>query len=155
MRRVSLLLVLCAALGACGGNDGSDGERADTTVTPETGIDQGAGSQNFDVGLNPGGADGPTGSAMVTAEGGEQVRITIQLDRGGREPFPAEIREGTCDDLAGEAAFELEEVEGGLSESLIDTSMEKLRETPYALVILRNDGGADGYAACGDLVGSG
>lgn len=154
MRRPTALLVLLPlVLAACGGNGGGDGAAGNEGVTAETGVDPGAGSQNFNVALNAPEGDGQMGSATVTAAAGEQVRVTIQLDQGGRDAFPAEIREGTCDDLAAEAAFDLSEVEGGVSETLLDASMDELRENPYAIVVLPAAGAGDTPVACGELVG--
>ncbi len=140
-------------LAGCGGNGGDEGAAGNQGVTAETGIDPGAGSQNFNVALNPPDGEGQMGSATVTAAAGDEVRVTIQLDQAGRDAFPAEIREGTCDDLAAEAAYDLSDVESGVSETLLDASMDELRTTPYAIVVLPADGGGDTYEACGELVG--
>lgn len=153
MRRPTLLVLLPLALAACGGNGGGEGAAGNEGVTAETGVDPGAGSQNFNVALNPPDGDGQMGSATVTAAAGEQVRVTIQLDQGGRDAYPAEIREGTCDDLAADAAYDLSEVEGGVSETLVDASMDELRTTPYAIIVLPAAGAGDTYQACGELVG--
>jgi hypothetical protein len=153
MRRGILLLALLLALSAVGCGDG-EGEATgpDETIVPETGIDQGSGSQNFSVGLNaPDG--GAIGSANVTAEGGNQLRITIQLEGGDHETLATEIREGTCATLGADPVHELTEVEGGTSETLLDASMDELRETPHALVLGVGASGRDEYVACGDLVG--
>ena len=155
MRRVaalSTLLVALLGLAACGENGGGDAAETEP-ITAETGIDPGAGSQNFSVALNPPDEGGDMGSANVTAAAGEQVRITIQLDGAPEEALPAEIREGTCDDLGTEAVHELTEVEAGRSETLLDASMDELRTTPYAIVVGADHGGREAYVACGELVG--
>ena len=144
-------LVAAATLAACGGNGNGNGEAADEGVTAETGIDPGAGSQNFNVALNPPNGAGRRGSATVTAEGGEQVRITIQLDRAGRNEFPAEIREGTCAELSDQTGHELSDVEVGVSETLLEVSIAELRGAPQSIVVLQPDGAPDMYEACGEL----
>lgn len=154
MRPIALLSTLLVALFGligCGGN--GDGNTAETdAITAETGIDPGAGSQNFSVALNPAAEGTEMGSANVTAAAGEQVRVTIQLE-GAEETLPADIREGTCEDLGTEPAHELSEVEAGRSETLLDASMDELRTTPYAIVVGADHGGREPYVACGELVG--
>ena len=144
-------IAVSPAVAACG--DADDDAPETQAITAETGIDPGAGSQNFNVALNPPNGDARMGSATITAAAGEQVRVTIQLDRVGRDAFPAEIREGTCDELGGEAAYDLSDVEGGTSETLLEVSMDDLRTTPYAIVVLPPDGAGDTYEACGELLG--
>jgi CHRD domain len=156
MRRVLSLLpivLLLATAAGCGSDDdgGAAGEDAAGTVIPETGEDVGSGSQNLNVGLNQLNRSGQQGSAIVTAEEGEQTRVTIQLDGEADAPQPAHIHEGTCDNLNPEPAYPLENVEEGRSETLLDVRFEELREGEYAINVHRSEDDPGTYVACGNL----
>jgi hypothetical protein len=93
---------------------------------------------------------GVEGSARLVASNGSsdvEVLITAGLEDDGE--YSASIYEGTCDD-PGDVAHELEDLEGGVSESEIDVDLIDLMESDHSISIY-TDGDEDERVACGDI----
>lgn len=98
-------------------------------------------------------ASGVTGTAVLTANG-EETDVSLELTGDAVVgDHPANIYEGTCDDLDPNPAFELTDVdEEGLSETTVDVSLEDLTaDTPYAINVLLSEEEIGVYIACGDI----
>ena len=98
-------------------------------------------------------ASGVTGTAVLTANG-EETDVSLELTGDAIVgDHPANIYEGTCDDLDPNPAFELTDVdEEGLSETTVDVSLEDLTgDTPYAINVLLSSEEIGVYIACGDI----
>ncbi|MDP9366803.1 MAG: hypothetical protein M3Q03_00770 [Chloroflexota bacterium] len=137
VRRVTAVLAVVLAMSAF------------TAVGPAAAQDE----ESVEFDLNELNDSGVTGTAVLTAEG-DETNITLELTGdaivGGH---PANIYEGTCDDLDPNPAFELTDVdEDGLSETTVDVSLEDLTgDTPYAINVLLSSEELGVYIACGDI----
>jgi type 1 fimbria pilin len=153
---IALTLVLALGASACGSesNEGGPEQDAGGTIVPETGEDVGAGSGNLSVALRELEGSQLSGNATITAAEGTRVRVSIQLEGGGgRSAYPAHIHAGSCDSL-GDVEHELENVEDGTSETLLDgLDIDDLQDGDFSIDV-HEDGGADAIA-CGQIGSAG
>ena len=139
---------LALALPGCGGDADEDAG----TVAVETSEDAGDAMGDISVALAELSGSGQSGTATLTAENGEKVRVAITLDGKGRASHPAHIHEGSCDDLNPTPAYPLASVEEGSSETVLEgVGIEKLQDGDYALNVHESDSEPDEYIACGNL----
>jgi hypothetical protein len=93
---------------------------------------------------------GVEGSARIVAVNDSsevEVLITAGLEDDGE--YSADIHEGTCDD-PGDVAFELEDLDGGVSESEIDVELIDLMDGNHSINI-HADGDEEQRVACGEI----
>ncbi len=151
-----LILLVAAALAlgatACGSesNEGGAEQDAGGTVIPETGEDVGAGSGNLSVPLRELEGSELSGSATLTGEEGTRVRVSIQLEgAAGRAAYPAHIHAGGGDSLGG-VEHELENVEDGRSETLLDgVDIDDFQDGDFSVDV--HEDGAQDAIACGEI----
>jgi hypothetical protein len=93
-----------------------------------------------------------TSSGIATIEGNGDRSSVIVLAIGADDGAVLAIQEGTCDDLAGEAAFELDPVETGISETSIRISLEELIADDYAITLSGTEDDLDQPLACGNIL---
>ena len=73
------------------------------------------------------------------------------LVSGAEDGTVAVIQEGSCGDLPGEAAFELEALDGGFSETTIDATIEDLTEDDHVITLHESEDELDDPLACGEI----
>jgi hypothetical protein len=138
VRWAGTLMVGVAALGsaACfGGDDDND-------VALET--------EAFDLqDIND---SGYTGEVTLVSAGGNRTVVTVALGQEGNlaGDFPAAIQEGTCDGLAGNVAYELDQLSSGFLTQEVSASMEDLQEQDHSVVVFQSNDRSV-YVACADL----
>ncbi len=113
--------------------------------------------ESVELDLNEINESGVTGTATLTANG-DETTVTLQLTGDAVVgDHPANIYEGTCDDLDPNPAFELTAVdEDGMSETTVEVSLEDLTgDTPYAINVLLSSEELGVYIACGDITNAG
>jgi hypothetical protein len=91
------------------------------------------------------------GEAVLTPSGSSRTRIDVTLD-GAPEGALVVLQEGSCDDLAGEPAFEVGEIDdNGEATGRVRATPDEL-DGNYALTII--DADSEDYEAplaCGDI----
>jgi hypothetical protein len=93
---------------------------------------------------------GVEGSArIVSANGSSEVEVLITAGLEDDGEYSADIHEGTCDD-PGDVAFELEDLDGGVSESEIDVELIDLMDGNHSINI-HADGDEEQRVACGEI----
>ena len=130
---------------------GSDVTPTEDVVTPEaTEEDQTPEPANgLAVTLEPVGTADATGLASIEPDGNRVnvVVVAVGVDDGA----VAMIQEGTCDDLPGEAAFELDPLESGTSETRVTASIDELITSDYAITIHESEETLDEPLVCGEI----
>lgn len=138
MRTRTWLVVLAAALAllvaACGGDD----------------EEEAAGGGEVTVELTEQNGSGQTGTATLTEADGSTT-VVVELSNAPDVPQPAHIHPGSCADLDPTPAYGLENLEGGSSESTVETTLEELQLGGYAINVHKSGEEADVYVACGDI----
>jgi hypothetical protein len=96
---------------------------------------------------------GVTGTATLY-EDGDQTIVELDLEGTG-EDHPAHIHEGTCDDIAPQPAYNLENVgEDGTSTSLVDAPLQELIDGDYVIDLHRAPNELGTLIACAAIEGS-
>ncbi|MCC6791413.1 MAG: hypothetical protein IT336_07010 [Thermomicrobiales bacterium] len=96
--------------------------------------------------------DDSNASGIATLEAdGNRTNVTVLAIGAGDEAILV-IQEGTCDDLAGEAAFELDPIETSISETRIRISLDDLTTDDYSITIHESEDDLDQPLACGQIV---
>ena len=95
---------------------------------------------------------GITGTATLedVAGGQTRVRITLQGAPAG-VAMPAHVHEGTCANLNPTPRFPLTNVQGGTSETTINTTVANLTSGQFAINIHKSPQEAAVYVACGNI----
>jgi hypothetical protein len=165
-RRIRLAFVLALAVltlvaaAGCGGDDESSatGDEAVTetggadTQTPEEGA---GGDRNVNATLDEQNGSGEAGTATLSAVGEGRTRVVIQLSNPPKNPQPAHIHEGTCDELNPTPAYPLNNVEQGRSDTTVEVGLDKLQETAFAINVHKSEADLATYVACGNVAGGG
>lgn len=145
-------LLLAAAMGllmaACGGGG---------TATPPDGGARMPGAGDLmgggvpgarTVTLRPVGGSGISGSAALTDMGGQtMVRLNIT---GSNETHPVHIHDGTCENLNPAPRYPLSNVQGGLSSTIVEASIQELSSGNKAINVHRSPTDLSNVA-CGNL----
>jgi len=93
---------------------------------------------------------GQNGTVLLE-EVGSQVRVTISLTSPVATAEPAHIHTGSCP-TPGAVIYPLENVENGMSVTMLDTSLASLQaQMPLAVNVHKSANEAGTYYACGDL----
>ncbi len=109
--------------------------------------------ESVEIDLNELNESGVTGTAVLTADG-DMTNVVLELTGDAIVgDHPANIYEGTCDDLDPTPTFPLDEVdEDGQSETNVEVSLEDLTgDTPYAINVLLSREELGVYIACGNI----
>jgi hypothetical protein len=131
--------VLVAA--GCGGGGGDD----------EGGGGGGGGGRTggIEIAILEQNGSGESGTAELTPQG---AATDVLVSTGGVAagvPNPAGIYKGTCADIEGEPAYELPNLEEGLSATTVDASLDELL-TGYVINVHKSDAD-DTSVACGEI----
>jgi hypothetical protein len=111
--------------------------------TPESG------GATIAVVIDSAGTSVVSGLATISDDGAEsQVMILVA---GADDDTVAVIQEGDCGDLPGEAAFELEPLEDGFSETTIDATIEDLTDEDHVITLHETDDDLTDPLACGEI----
>lgn len=106
------------------------------------------------VRLAPLGNSGQMGTAVLHEKDGK-VRVEVDLLNAPASAEPAHIHAGACPN-PGEVKYPLTSVAGGLSDTVLDVSLNQLLASlPLAINIHKSANDIKTYVACGDLLVSG
>lgn len=93
---------------------------------------------------------GETGMVTMTEENG-QITVSISMSGAPETAQPAHIHTGSCPTPGG-IVYPLTDVVNGMSETVIDATMEDLRgQLPLAVNIHQSAAEIQEYVACGDV----
>jgi hypothetical protein len=93
-----------------------------------------------------------TGTATVTDLGNGKTRVAIQVNGAGPGPEPAHIHPGTCAQLNPTPAFTLTSVTNGSSTTDVDSTLQQLLSSPFAVHMHKSQDELTVYVACADIV---
>ncbi len=113
--------------------------------------DEGGGGEAVEVELSEQNDSGQSGTATLEPAGEDQTTVTLELSNPPDLPQPVHIHEGTCEELNPQAAFPLENLEDGTSETTVDISVEDLQSGEYAINAHASEEDVETYVACGDI----
>ena len=96
---------------------------------------------------------GISGEAELTTDEDGNTVVVIQID-GAEGDHPAHIHEGTCNELAPNPEYPLEDVDkDGFSESTVeDVTLDDLLDGEYAINVHLSEEEIGVYVACGNIV---
>ncbi|MBW3590148.1 MAG: hypothetical protein KY429_12120 [Actinobacteria bacterium] len=94
---------------------------------------------------------GEIGTAKLQPLGGGQTRVTLGLNNAPQNPQPAHIHRGTCEDLDPQPLYPLSDVVNGISETVVDVSIEDLLAEPHAVNVHKSKEEAEVYFSCGNI----
>ena len=140
-------LALALAVAACGGEDAGEGLETPQEAAPAT-------ETSFVMEMNEPGEELRANVLLAPVEG-KRTRIVVNaVDPPRREPRGAHslhIHEGPCADGAA-VAYEVADLEDGVSTTLLDVTVAELHEGDYSLGIHRR--GADEHVLCDEIAGA-
>lgn len=124
---------------------GSTPETGDATAIPSP-------AEIITIAMGAQNDSGEIGTAKLQPQGEGQTLVTLGLNNAPPNPQPAHIHRGTCDDLDPQPAYPLSEVINGISETVVDVSIEDLLKEPHAVNVHKSKEEADVYFSCGNIV---
>lgn len=145
--------VVSLALAGCSGGEATTTEALDDTAgsgdsirieLPEVPADA------LEVELSSPEGPTPVGTAFLWAEGEMQTRVVAVLRTRSDTVRPVSLREGTCEQFERHPPFLLEDLEDGVSESLVDLPFAEFAEEPHSVVVT-TDPDAPAILACGTV----
>jgi|GEM_PF-2707697 len=152
----ALALGLPFAVAACGDDDDDDVsdriDQARDTVQDAANDAQSAvaGVAPVNVTLNEVNGSRVSGTAIVTPEGNDRVRVTFEIDAEEYQPLrhdddgeddymEAGIWEGTCDTMSGNPRYDLDDVRDGVSTDTAGIGIQDLKDGNYVIAIAGDD----------------
>lgn len=131
-------------------NKGSAPYQAPTTTT-ETSQEETTAANSITVAVGEENDSGESGPADLVEEDGETT-VSISLDGApAGVSQPAHIHSGACP-TPGEVIYPLNNVVDGISETVLDVNIEKLKsELPLAINVHKSSQEASVYVSCGNL----
>ena len=111
----------------------------------------GAQSQSLTLNLSPQNNSGISGTATLTDLGGGKTRVVIQATGAGAGPEPAHIHPGTCAQLNPTPAFTLSSVTNGASTTDVDSTLQQLTASPFAVHMHKSVDELTVYVACAEI----
>jgi len=109
---------------------------------------------DIEVELEEAGDSGQSGTAALNPKSG-QTLIVIETVTTDGEPVSelraAHIHEGTCDKLAPEPAFELQDDSGGRSVTTVNAALDTLTGGTYAIALHESDVDLASHSSCGNI----
>jgi CHRD domain len=143
-------LVICVLL-VVGVGCGSDEQNAATSAASSA---PSAAEKAVTIDLAEQNESGESGTATLTPEGSDQVRVTIDLDGAPADAQPAHVHKGSCDAL-GDILHPLTNVENGSSDTVLDVNLQDLQAAMLsgglAINVHESTVNLETYVACGDL----
>jgi hypothetical protein len=95
-----------------------------------------------------------SGVATLQAMGNKtQVVVKVTPGQSGDDPQPAHIHFGKCEPNLGTVRYPLTDVAGGESLTLVDATLESLRDGNGTINIHESYPSIKKYTACGDIPG--
>ena len=128
--RILCLAALVAAVAACGGNSAA-GRTVDLKTRNDSGV---------------------TGTATLTDLGDGTTRVEVNVDPADHPDMPAHIHPGTCTDLVPQPLYPLQNVVGGVSETVVNVPIADLFGHDLALNLHASNTDFGTYTACAELV---
>ena len=95
---------------------------------------------------------GISGTATFTDLGGGKTRVALQVSGAGAGPEPAHIHPGTCAQLDPTPAFTLTNVTNGSSTTDVDSTLQQLMSSQFAVHMHKSPDELTVYVACADIV---
>ena len=95
-------------------------------------------------------ASGVTGTVTFAALN-DKTQVDIVVDPAGNLDMPAHIHPGTCDDLTPQPKFPLENVQNGISKTVVAVPIAELFAGNLAVNIHRSNDDLTTYTACVDI----
>lgn len=90
-------------------------------------------------------------ATLESLNNGTQTRVTLDVKNTPNEPQPAHIHVGACPNV-GEVKYDLNDVAGGKSETVIDAAYEALKNMgPLAINVHKSVAEQTVYVSCGNL----
>lgn len=129
------------ALAGCGGDDGGGGAAQGGVEGSSAAVDMKSVNNSNEF-----------GTASLFAEDGDKTRVLMDTEGPFDREFeqPAAILKGECPNPTGEAAFELNALQDGLSETTIDIGLDELQTGGYVIVV-RKSPTDDALTECGTI----
>ncbi len=113
----------------------------------------GAQGQTLTLTLTPQNNSGITGTATLMDLGGGKTRVAVQANGAGAGPEPAHIHPGSCSQLDPTPAFSLNSVTNGSSTTDVDSSLQQLTASPFAVHMHKSADELTVYVACANIAG--
>ncbi len=145
--RAELLAGLVIAGGAEPEEDPT--EEPDEDVTPESDVTPEAGGDLVIVNISTTDGDSIAGLATIEENGSRSVVSVLGL--AIEDGTIVSVQEGSCSNLSGEAAFELSDLENGVSETTIRISLADLTDGDYVITFSESENELDAPIACGEI----
>jgi hypothetical protein len=114
----------------------------------------GAQGQSLTLNMNPQNNSGISGTATLTDLGGGKTRVVIQATGAGAGPEPAHIHPGTCAQLNPTPAFTLSSITNGASTTDVDSTLQQLTASPFAVHMHKSLDELTVYVACAEITDS-
>lgn len=93
---------------------------------------------------------GVTGTVSFGDLGG-RTGVEIAVDPGGNPDMPAHIHPGTCDNLTPQPKYPLENVQNGISKTVVPASMNELFAGNLAVNVHKSNDDLKTYTACVEI----
>jgi hypothetical protein len=93
---------------------------------------------------------GVTGTVSFGDLGG-RTGVEITVDPGGNPDMPAHIHPGTCDNLTPQPKYPLENVQNGVSKTVVAASIEELFAGNLAVNVHKSNDDLKTYTACVEI----
>lgn len=97
--------------------------------------------------LNDSGVSGTVSFSDVR----DRTGVEIKVDPGGNPDMPAHIHPGTCENLTPQPKFPLENIQNGVSRTVVPASMKDLFAGNLAVNIHKSNDDLKSYTACVDI----
>lgn len=94
---------------------------------------------------------GVWGMAVLRPKGDDRTMVSVSI-RGAQRNVeqPVHIHSGTCDNV-GEARYILRDVSRGISETIVDASVEELKNGNYVINVQKSIKHMDRHIVCGEI----
>ena len=93
---------------------------------------------------------GVVGTVSFSAVG-ERTAVEVKVSPGGNLDMPAHIHPGTCDNLTPQPKYPLENVQDGVSNTVVPAPIDELFAGDLAVNIHKSNDDLRTYTACVDI----
>jgi len=132
-----VVLALVAILAACGGGVG----KGPVVLA------------SLEIQLQEQNGSGQSGMAKLTRMSDKNTEVEITMQSGPTTHQPAHIHAGTCAKLDPTPAYQLNDIVGGRSTTVVSASLDALEQKAYAINVRKSplDKDLSTYVACGEI----